>query len=131
MIGQSSRTLCLLAVFILLVSLFGCGGGMSPSEVVEKYWTLVGEGEHEEALKYVASEAQMQMMFGMSMAGLSTMFGLRLTGVKTLRQDISDGTATVRYYIRLSDGSATDPDTIKLVKEDGRWKIGLQETELW
>lgn len=129
--GQFTRnSSCALALFLLLVGLIGCGSRMSPSEVVDKYWTLVGKGEYEKALQYVASEAQTQMMFGMSMSQLSTMFGLRLTDVETLRQNISGDRATVRFYLRLSDGSTTDTDTIELVKENGRWKIGLQETEL-
>lgn len=132
--GKFARnSLFALALLLLLVGLFGCGGRMSPSTVVEKYWTLVIEGKHEKALQYVASEAETEMMFAMSMSQMvSGMLGVSLTDVVTRGESISGNTATVRYYFRLSDGSTTDTDEIELVKENGRWKIGLQETEsLW
>jgi len=131
--GQFARnSLFALALLLLLVGLPGCGGRMSPSTVVEKYWTLVGEGKHEKALQYVASEAQTQMMFAMSMSQMiSGMSGLSLTDVVTCGESISGNTAIVLFYYRLSDGSTTDTDEIELVKENGRWKIGPLETELW
>jgi len=131
--GQFPRnSLFALALLLLLVGLFGCGGRMSPSTVVEKYWTFVGEGKHEKALQYVASEAETQMMFAMSMSEMvSGMLGLSLTDVVTRGENISGNRAIVHYYFYLSDGSTTDTDEIELVKENGRWKIGLQETELW
>ena len=131
-VGQKLKfNLFALALLLLLVGLFGCGGRMSPSTVVEKYWTLVSEGEYEKALQYVASEAETQMMFAMSMSQIGSMFGLRITDVVTRGENISGNTAVVRYYFYLSDGSTTDTDDIELVKENGRWKIGLQEAGLW
>jgi len=133
--GQFARnSLFALALLLLLVGLFGCGGRMSPSTVVEKYWTLVNEGEYEyeKALQYVASGAETQMMLAMSMSQMiSGMLGLSFTDVVTCGESISGNTAIVLFYYRLSDGSTTDTDEIELVKENGRWKIGPLETELW
>ena len=128
--GKKVRSgLCSAVVFLLLGFLCGCGGSKQPSEVADEYWALVGEGKYQEAIQHVAPEAQNQMMLAMSMSQFGSAFGLRVSEVVTTGQSIRGDTATVRYYFCFSDGSTTDTDTIELVKEGRRWKIGLQETE--
>ncbi len=123
--------LCVFLVLAVVIGAIGCGASKSPSQVVTEFFQLMSQEKYEAASKYVSSEAKPLFAFFTSLAeGLkqfaSEEFGSRaIRRVEILSERINGNQAEVHYIFHYTDGSQDPEGSDILVKEKGRWKIGL------
>jgi hypothetical protein len=109
--------------------LTGCA--KSPESTVESFYKAVGKGEITEAQTYVSSQV-IEMLGPKKMAAalaeeserIRKCGGIRSIDVKLEGQgEVRSGTAKITY-----EGQCPPKDeNVRLVKEDGKWKIGASK----
>lgn len=111
---------------LILSALAGCA--KSPESTVESFYTAVAKGEITEAQTYLSSQILGMIGQGKLTAVLSsetTKIG-KCGGIKDLQVklegqgEVRSGTTTVTY----GGSCAVKTEKTKLVKEDGKWKLG-------
>lgn len=125
--GSARRVSVGVVIVLVLSVLLGCGT-KPPGDVVKEFQTLVAEGKYEAASRHVASGSREMFMMTAAMAeGLSGMFGsASIRTVEVTGESISGNTADVSYVIHFRDGTTGWEEWEHLVKEGGRWRIGIQ-----
>lgn len=129
---MSSRSRSHLAVGVLsvtLLSLTGCAA--SPESTVRNFYIAVEKGEITKAKTYLS--AQLVGMIGNDKlsAGLAARSEQvrKCGGVKSIdvalegQGEVRSGTVTVTF----NGGCPPESDKVKLVKEDGKWKMGIEK----
>jgi hypothetical protein len=114
-----------------------CGAGVlltgcakSPEGTVEAFYRAVAEGELKDAQSYLSKDIVELMGEQKLSDGLSkeTQRAQNCGGIKDVQIQMQEG-AEVRYG-RVTLAYANCPDkveNVKLVKEDGSWKIGVEK----
>lgn len=114
---------------MLAVLLSGCS--RSPESTVERFYRAVGKGEITEAQAYVSSEVvgilgedKLRATLAEESQRVSSCGGIRSVNVQLNGQgEIRTGSAFIMYNGQCQPKS----ETAKLVKEDGKWKIGVSK----
>jgi hypothetical protein len=115
-----------LVAALTLSALAGCA--KSPESTVESFYKAVAKGEITEAQTYLSSQILGMMGQAKITAALSseTMRIGKCGGIKDLQVklegqgEVRSGTTTVTY----GGSCAVKTEKTKLVKEDGKWKLG-------
>lgn len=127
--GKSAFRIC--AILLLTSGFVLCGCGRSPASIVERFYRAVGKGEITEAKGYLS--AQLGAMLGD--AKVTTLLSTETAkvqscgGIKTVdvalngAGEVQSGTVTVTYNGKCSQKT----EKVKLVKEDGKWKIAPEK----
>ena len=115
------RTLLLVTLLSLCVTLTGCGGGGSPSKVVQEFYAALQKNDTQ-ALEKIATPETMKMlndpfMGGMMKQGFSDLGKLTIKG-----ESINGDSATVRVDFEKDKNT---PD-FALKKVDGKWKVHMR-----
>ena len=126
LLGVTMRPSFLVSLFAAITLLAGCA--RPPEATVESFHKAVAKGEITEAQTYVSS--QVTGMLGPEMLSaalaeeserITKCGGIKSIDVKLEGQgEVRSGTATITY------GGECPPlnGPVKLIKEDGKWKIG-------
>jgi hypothetical protein len=124
---ESRRGAAAPAAVVLVVSavLFGCG--KSPESAAESFYRAVGKGELTEAKSYVSAQivgmlgdAKLSAALSGETEKIRACGGIKSVDVKLQGEgEVRTGVATVAY----SGRCATKAERVKLIKEDGKWKI--------
>ena len=115
------RTLLLVTLLALCVTLTGCGGGGSPSKVVQEFYAALQKNDTQ-ALEKVATPETMQMLNNPLMG---EMMKQQLGGLGKLTikgETINGDSATVKVDFEKDKNT---PD-FNLKKVDGKWKVHMQ-----
>jgi len=120
---RKSRLATLIAATLMLI---GCA--KSPESTVESFYKAVSEGEITEAQTYVSSQVT-GMLGPQKMAAaladeserIKKCGGIKSIDVKLEGQgEVRSGTAKITY----AGQCPPENEDVRLVKEDGKWKIG-------
>lgn len=119
------RFACAAALAAILV---GCGGG-SPDSVAVDFLSNVRDGKFDAAAKCASKKAAplISMMGAMgSLAGNDALKEMKGASFKVIETKIDGDTATVKIEAS-KNGKAEKPEDLKLVKEDGAWKVDIDK----
>lgn len=119
----------LLLLVSLIFVLSGCGGAatkeLSPSETIETFYTLANEGKYTEVEKYV-SESNLSVInsLGSFQSVCDSMTkNCTVEKVEIVSESVVGEGATVVVEVNFKDVQIPTNKTLKLVKENGIWKI--------
>jgi len=132
-----SRKWCVFLGALLAVALLtACGSPAleTPESVVRSYIKAVAENRAEDAIKYyslkdikesdlTAAKGKLMMIVGKQYSEIQRKGGL--DSVSTSLVSEKDNIATVKLELKFKNGK-TESNTMKLAKEDGKWKIRLK-----
>jgi hypothetical protein len=99
-----------------------CKPVAAPGDVVREYWMLVAQEQYENALDYVAPEAQMLAQLDMNLAILLNAYGSGIGHVLVETLWIEDDKAEVEATLYFNDGTSKVVDTRLRMVERG-WRI--------
>jgi hypothetical protein len=116
----------LAAIGIIVVGLLGCGS-QSPGDVVREFQTLIVEGRYDAASKHVSANSKDMFALGAAMAqGLSSVIGSTgVSRVEITSENIQGNQAEVSFIVHYRDGTSDWEEWEFLIKERGKWKIGM------
>jgi len=105
-------------VIVLILSVFGCGGG-SPTSVVRSLHTAMEKGNNKSIERLMTEEAA-QLVIGL---GEKAQEGIRDSGqITNTEERITGNTATVT--VTYANGQTNQFD---LVRERGKWKVTINK----
>ncbi len=112
-------------VLVAAATLLGCA--RSPESTVESFYWAVGKGEITEAKSYVSAQLigmlgdpKLSAALSSETERIRSCGGIKSVEVKLQGEgEVRTGMATVAYAGRCP----TKTETVKLIKEDGKWKI--------
>lgn len=111
---------------LLLVS---CSGG-GPEGTVEQFVKHTSKGEFEEAKKYGTESTNGLLSMAQQFAGAQAAEMKEKNKdvkVEIVTSDIKDSIATVKYKVTGVADPSNDEKEIKLVKQDGEWKVDMKK----
>lgn len=115
-------------VLAVSLALIGCGGP-KPGATVKAWTSAMNSGEYSKVEQFLSKSvvAQSKDAGGADaikmMADALTKNG-QLTKVDITEEKIEGDTASVKFTVHFKDGSS-EPGDVKLVKEDGSWKVNF------
>lgn len=119
----------------LSLGLVGCFGGGGPEGVVREFYGAVAKGDAEQATKFIAlkqvsanemmmAKGKIQMMVGEGKARIEANDGL--AKVDVLEQKLSEDGESAQLQVQVTyKNGKTSSSRMKMVKEEGGWKIRL------
>jgi hypothetical protein len=132
-------TKLILGVLILgalfLLNSCGSGSSSSPAATVKEFSTKVEKGDFEGAIGCIATDGKavdkeakdkLTLLLGMAKGEVDKKKGIKDMEVLSETIDPDGKTATVKMKFTYGDGSVNEENN-SLVKEDGKWKLSLQE----
>jgi Domain of unknown function (DUF4878) len=117
------------SVALLAVVLTACGA--SPESVVEGFFQSVGKGEISQAQKYLSKNVvgmlppqKLEAMLTQESTKVTKCGGIKAVEVNlTGEGEVRSGTATITY----KGECQVRTDKVKLIKEDGAWKLSTNK----
>ncbi len=120
-------------VFIFMFAIIsGCGSaGSGPGTTVEKYYQAVESGKSDAALKLFSSKElededtkkKLLALIAMGTEEIKTKDGIK--SIEIEKEEIDGDSAKVTAKVTYGNGK-TDSQKVKLIKEDGKWKLTLK-----
>ncbi len=115
-------------VLAVSLALVGCGGP-KPGATVKAWTSAMNSGEYSKVEQFLSKSvvAQSKEAGGTDaikmMADMLTKNG-QMTSIDITEEKVEGDTANVKFTVHYKDGT-TEPGDVKLVKEDGGWKINF------
>lgn len=123
------RFISLTTLIVSTALLSGCA--KSPESTVESFYEAVGKGEITEAMTYLSSQfsgmlgpQKLSAALAQESERVAKCGGIRSVDVQLTGQgEVRSGTAAIKY----NGQCESRRESVKLVKEEGKWKIGASK----
>lgn len=123
----------LLAVALVFTFVFAnCGGGPSgPKDIVKESFKLMEDNDQAALKDMLSSQVKAlvddkKLEEGMTKKSEEINEKGGITNIEFLSEDIQEEEANFKVKLTYGDGS-TDTEKVKLVKEEGDWKLGISK----
>lgn len=118
----------LMAIVAVLIA---CGGAKTPESVVENFYNKLGSGDVDGAVKLMSKKV-VEMLGEEKLKNALTEQSKQIQEQKGVSKieflDKKEKENEVDFSVKITYGDGeTKEDKVKLIKEDGDWKIGLNK----
>ena len=121
------RTLLIQPLALLVVLVVSACGSESPVDVIQAYYSALREGNYDEAERYLSKEAKQYMEVIAGSVREATLLAAAFETAKeveVLREEVLGDKVRLHLSLHYEKGRQS-PNTELLVKEAGRWRIGI------